>query len=190
MEEARSLIRCWRASVLLDVRSDVISSFREREVFHIAERDPSLLIVGFQNVKPFATYTDAFAHVGVIGTYVDPSAHRQGIGRLLFESTRLAARDKGYEKCCSLVSGLGTLVYKPAAENVPSLLRNVLICAGTKIFPRTWPIVVTTTPFPRSRYLLPITINGSLRQFVDDCTVTTDRPALLLGLRIASQPDL
>jgi hypothetical protein len=36
---------------------------------------------------------------------------------------------------CSLVSGLGALVYKLAAENATSLLRNVLVCAGTKIFP-------------------------------------------------------
>jgi len=32
-------------------------------------------------------------------------------------------------------SGLGALVYKLAAENTTSLLRNVLVCAGTKIFP-------------------------------------------------------
>ena len=80
-----------------------ISCFPERGVFHVAERDPGGLIVGFQNVEPFATYTEAFAHVGVIGTYVDPSQHRQGIGRLLFESVRLAAREKGYEKFFAFV---------------------------------------------------------------------------------------
>jgi L-amino acid N-acyltransferase YncA len=80
-----------------------ISSFPERGVFHVAEREPGSLIVGFQNVEPFATYTGAFAHVGVIGTYVDQSDHRRGIGRLLFESTRIAAREKGYEKFFAFV---------------------------------------------------------------------------------------
>jgi L-amino acid N-acyltransferase YncA len=61
------------------------------------------MIVGFQNVEPFATYTAAFAHVGVIGTYVDLSEHRQGIGRLLFEATRRAAKEKGYEKLFGFV---------------------------------------------------------------------------------------
>ena len=61
------------------------------------------MIVGFQNIEPFATYTDAFAHVGIIGTYVDQTGQRQGIGRLLFEATRLAAKEKGYEKFIAFV---------------------------------------------------------------------------------------
>jgi hypothetical protein len=36
---------------------------------------------------------------------------------------------------CSLVSGLGALVYKSAAENVSSPLGNALVRAGTKLFP-------------------------------------------------------
>jgi L-amino acid N-acyltransferase YncA len=79
-----------------------ISAFPPRGVFHVAENTGGV-IVGLQNVEPFATYTDAFAHVGVIGTYVDPSGHRQGIGRILFEATRLAAKDKGYEKFFAFV---------------------------------------------------------------------------------------
>jgi L-amino acid N-acyltransferase YncA len=80
-----------------------ISAFPARGVFHVAERANDGVIVGFQNLEPFATYTDAFAHVGIIGTYVDPSGHRQGIGRLLFEATRLAAKEKGYEKFFAFV---------------------------------------------------------------------------------------
>ncbi len=67
----------------VDEERSFINGFPKRGVFHVAERDPDGLIVGFQNVEPFATYTGAFAHVGMIGTYVDPSRHRQGIGRLL-----------------------------------------------------------------------------------------------------------
>jgi L-amino acid N-acyltransferase YncA len=80
-----------------------IKNFPVRGIFHVAERADSGAIVGFQNVEPFATYTDAFAHVGVIGTYVDQSGQRQGIGRLLFEATRSAAKEKGYEKLFAFV---------------------------------------------------------------------------------------
>jgi L-amino acid N-acyltransferase YncA len=90
-----------------------ISAFPARGIFHVAERASDGVIVGFQNVEPFATYTDAFAHVGIIGTYVDPSGHRQGIGRLLFEATRLAAKDRGYEKFFAFVraDNIGALAF-------------------------------------------------------------------------------
>jgi len=67
----------------------------------------------FQNIEPFATYTNAFAHVGIIGTYVDQSGQRQGIGRLLFEATRLAAKEQGYEKFIAFVraDNAGGLAY-------------------------------------------------------------------------------
>ena len=48
-------------------------------------------------------YTHAFDHVGVIGTYVDLSRRRQGIGTRLFAATFEAARAKGYEKLFSYV---------------------------------------------------------------------------------------
>ena len=90
-----------------------ISVFPARGIFHIAERASDGVIVGLQNVEPFANYTDAFAHVGVIGTYVDPSGHRQGIGRLLFEATRLTAKDRGYEKFFAFVraDNIGALAF-------------------------------------------------------------------------------
>jgi RimJ/RimL family protein N-acetyltransferase len=90
-------------TITIAEKSNFISSFPKKGVFHVAERDPGNLIVGFQNVEPFATYTGAFAHVGVIGTFVDSSAHRAGIGRLLFEATRLAAKEKGFEKFFAFV---------------------------------------------------------------------------------------
>src|SRR5258708_16591186 len=71
----------------VDEERSFISGFPKRGVFHVAERNPGGLIIGFQNVEPLVIYGGAYAHVGVIGTYVDPSGHRQGIGRLLFEST-------------------------------------------------------------------------------------------------------
>ena len=55
-------------------------------------------IVGFQSMEPFATYTHAFDHVGVLGTYVELSRRRMGIGSALFAATFEAARRKQYQK--------------------------------------------------------------------------------------------
>jgi L-amino acid N-acyltransferase YncA len=115
IEDAEGIVRMWNPliesgaytavdrTITIEEERNFIGSFSKKGVFHVAERDPGNLIVGFQNVEPFSTYTDAFAHVGVVGTYVDSSAHRAGIGRLLFEATRLAAKDKGYEKFFAFV---------------------------------------------------------------------------------------
>ena len=60
-------------------------------------------IVGFQTVEPFAGYTRACDHVGVIATFVDLEHRRQGIGTRLFEATFGVARHKGYEKMFTYV---------------------------------------------------------------------------------------
>ena len=75
-----------------------IEGLTEREIFHVAVRTADNILVGFQSMSPFATYTRAFDHVGVIGTYVDLGKRRQGIGQSLFRATFEAARRKGYEK--------------------------------------------------------------------------------------------
>ena len=77
---------------------EFIRNFPERGIFHVAERRRDGKIVGFQSVEPFATYTRVFDHVGVIGTFVDLSLGRQGIGERLSEATFEAARQEGYEK--------------------------------------------------------------------------------------------
>ena len=75
-----------------------IESFPPRGIFHVAEDPADGRLLGFQDVSPFAEYTRAFDHVGVIGTFVDLSRRRQGIARRLFRATFEAARLKGYEK--------------------------------------------------------------------------------------------
>jgi L-amino acid N-acyltransferase YncA len=90
-------------TLTVDEERTFISNFPARGIFHVAEQDSDGAIVGLQDVEPFGSYTDAFAHVGVIGTFVCPGEHKQGIGRLLFEATRLAAREKGYEKFFAFV---------------------------------------------------------------------------------------
>lgn len=78
-----------------------ILNFPAQGIFYVAVHDRK--IVGLQNVEPFATYTPAFDHVGVIGTYVHLEHQRQGIGKALFQATFEAARSKGYEKLFAYV---------------------------------------------------------------------------------------
>jgi L-amino acid N-acyltransferase YncA len=75
-----------------------IESFPERGIFHVAEDSGASRLVGFQDVSPFADYTHAFDHVGVIGTFVDLELRRRGVASRLFRATFDAARACGYEK--------------------------------------------------------------------------------------------
>lgn len=75
-----------------------IEGLADRDIFHVAVRPSDRVIVGFQSMSPFANYTRAFDHVGVIGTYVDLQNRRQGVAKSLFPATFERARRKGYEK--------------------------------------------------------------------------------------------
>src|SRR5579864_6368792 len=75
-----------------------IAGLSARDIFHVAVRTSDNCVVGFQSMAPFATYTHAFDHVGVIGTYVDLGHRRQGVANSLFVVTVDTARQKGYEK--------------------------------------------------------------------------------------------
>lgn len=75
-----------------------ITGFPPRGVFHVAVRTGDGMLVGFQSMEPFATYTHLFDHVGVIGTYVDSACRRQQVAARLFAATFAAASSKGYEK--------------------------------------------------------------------------------------------
>src|SRR5262249_39923990 len=70
-----------------------ISQLSPRSIFLVAIRRADQAIVGFQSMEPFANYTRAFDHVGVIGTYVDLASHRRGIATALFEAMFKAAID-------------------------------------------------------------------------------------------------
>ena len=87
--------------VTVDEERAFIERFPARGIFHVAVDGDR--VVGFQNVEPFASYTHAFDHVGVIGTYVDLAARRRGIATRLFDATYAAARAKGYEKLFAFV---------------------------------------------------------------------------------------
>lgn len=87
----------------VEFEREYIANFPQRGVFHVAELQPEQRIVGFQSLEPFARYTRAFDHVGVMGTYVDLAERRRGIGTRLFAATAAAARRQGYEKIFTYV---------------------------------------------------------------------------------------
>lgn len=82
---------------------EFILKFPERGVFHVAENRESGAVIGFQTLEPFAAYTHAFDHVGVIATFVSLEHRHQGIGSRLFEATFEAGRQRGYEKIFTCV---------------------------------------------------------------------------------------
>ncbi len=82
-----------------------IGKFPARGIFHVAQGRRSGRLLGFQTLEPFATFSRAFDHVGVIATCVDLGHRRRGIGRQLFAATFAAARRKGYEKIFTYVRG-------------------------------------------------------------------------------------
>jgi L-amino acid N-acyltransferase YncA len=93
--------RCYTAldtTVTVVEEREFIRTFPSRGIFLVAVDATSNRILGFQDVSPFADFTHAFDHVGVIGTYVDLEHLRQGIATRLFAATFDAARRKGYEK--------------------------------------------------------------------------------------------
>ena len=98
--------RCYTAldtPVTVEQEREFIRNFPPRGIFVVAVNTTSNRIVGFQDVSPFADFTRAFDHVGVIGTYVDLELRRQGIATRLFAATFDAARRKGYEKLFTYV---------------------------------------------------------------------------------------
>lgn len=87
----------------VEAEQEYISQFPPRGVFHVAVCCHEQKVVGFQSMEPFATYTHAFSHVGVLGTYVDLAYRRHGISKSLFKATFAAARCQGYEKLFTFV---------------------------------------------------------------------------------------
>ena len=89
--------------VSVETEFDYIIDFQDRGIWKVAVREPDRTIVGFQVLEPYASYTRAFDHVGILGTYVDLDLRRQGIARRLFAATFDVAREKGYEKIFTFV---------------------------------------------------------------------------------------
>ena len=86
-------------------QQEFISRFPERGIFLVAVENQDDKIVGLQSMEPFASYTRAFDHVGVIGTFVDLTRRRRGTATRLFHATFDRAREKGYEKLHTFIRG-------------------------------------------------------------------------------------
>jgi len=86
-----------------DDESNYLAGLAPRGFCHVAEDSHSHQVVGFQNVETFATYTHAFDHVAVIGTCIDLSRRRSGIGSLLTQASVERAWGMRYEKLFTYV---------------------------------------------------------------------------------------
>ncbi|MGX9416262.1 N-acetyltransferase family protein [Vibrio sp. WJH972] len=84
---------------------EFIRQFPMQGIFSVAIVEDNLNVAGFQNVEPFAAYTRAFGHVGIIGTFVDSQYRGKGLAKLLFIETFKQAKLKGYEKLFAYVRG-------------------------------------------------------------------------------------
>jgi L-amino acid N-acyltransferase YncA len=108
---AAGLYTAFDTPFTVEAEAEYIRTFPARGVFLVATRTSDKRLVGFQSMEPFAIYTHAFDHVGVLGTYVDLDCRRQGIAAQLFPATFAAAANKGYEKIFTFVR----------ADNAPAL---------------------------------------------------------------------
>ncbi len=91
------------APFTVEAERDYIRNFPKRGVWKVAIRLPEQRVVGFQVMEPFGPYTNAFDHVGTLGTYVDLDVRRRGVGKALFAATLKSAAEKGYEKIFTFV---------------------------------------------------------------------------------------
>lgn len=87
----------------VDAEREYLLNFPRRGVWNVAVRPSDGELLGFQVLEPFATYTQAFDHVGTLGTYVDVGQRRRGVAKALFPATFEKARRKGYEKIFTFV---------------------------------------------------------------------------------------
>jgi L-amino acid N-acyltransferase YncA len=87
----------------VEAEREFIRNFPRRGVFQMAEDPRDHKAVGFQTLEPYATYTHAFDHVGVIATFVDLACRRRGVGGRLSNVTFESARNKGYQKLFTFV---------------------------------------------------------------------------------------
>ncbi len=87
----------------VDAEREFLATFSPRGIFHVAELQETAELVGFQSLDPFAAYTHACDHVGVIGTYTALTHRGKGIGQQLSQATFAAAKMRGYEKIFAYV---------------------------------------------------------------------------------------
>ena len=98
--------RAWTA----DEQQAYLGSLSDREAVHVAVAD-SDLVVGCQTLDLYSSVLRSMSHVAQLGTFILPSWRGQGVGQMLFHTTRHFALSAGYRK----------LVIQVRASNAPAL---------------------------------------------------------------------
>jgi len=89
--------------VSVDDQIDFIRGLPERGVYLVAARDDDGAALGIQDVVPFSLAERAFAHVGVISTFVSLSHQGVGVGSRLTEATIQMAKENGFLKLVATI---------------------------------------------------------------------------------------
>ena len=95
--------RAWPA----DEQRTYLLGLSEREAFHVAETSGGA-IVGYQSLDRYSPILASMAHAGQLGTFVLPEWRGRGVGRALFQATRLFADTAGYRKLVIFVRAANT----------------------------------------------------------------------------------
>ena len=74
-----------------------LESLSPREAFHVAIAG-SGEVVGYQSLDLYSPLLSSMAHVGQLGTFLDPEWRRRGVGQALFHLSRSFAVSAGYRK--------------------------------------------------------------------------------------------
>ena len=81
--------------------AEFIKKFPVRGLFIVAEQNNQIL--GFQTIEAFASYSKAFDHVGIVGTYVCSKHRNKGVGKKLFDYLKTEAPKLGFEKIFTFI---------------------------------------------------------------------------------------
>jgi L-amino acid N-acyltransferase YncA len=101
---AEGLYSVFDKQLTVEAERDYIRSAPARRTFLVAVDTATDRVIGFQVLDQFeASYTGAFDHVGVMGTYVAQDYRRQGVASALFAASFIAAREAGFEKIATYV---------------------------------------------------------------------------------------
>ena len=104
LERIHSAIdRAWT----VDEERRYLESLSPREVVHVAV-DDAQGIVGLQILDRWSSLLGSMSHVGQVGTFVLPNWRGRGVGRHLWQSTEIFARDARYRKLVIQVRGSNT----------------------------------------------------------------------------------
>jgi len=90
-------------SETVESQQEFMSRFHSRGIFNVAVSLVENRVIGMQTLEPFADYSRAFDHVGIMGTLVELGQRNKCIGTSLFGVTKLEALKRGYEKIFTYV---------------------------------------------------------------------------------------